>query len=75
MGVGTYSKWQAVKAWFNKLNIGEDNQFECGEYVLTARRMSGAKLGNRAVPASIAKEVLLHGLNMYYVKNEETKLG
>jgi hypothetical protein len=70
VGVGTYSKWQAVKAWFNKLNIGEDNQFECGEYVLTARRMSGAKLGNRAVPASIAKEVLLQGLNMYYVKNE-----
>lgn len=71
VGMGKYSKWQAIKAWFNKLDLGNDDYFECAEYVLIARRLSGCNLGSRAVPAAIAKELLLQGKSMYFVKNEE----
>ena len=68
IGNGKYSKWEAIKAWFNKINIGQDGVWECAEYVLAARRLSNCNLGNRAVPAAIAKEILLQGKTMRYIK-------
>lgn len=68
VGNGKYSKWQAVLAWFDKLTLGADNLFECAEYVILARRLSGLDLGNRAVPAAVVKEALNRGFPMYWLK-------
>lgn len=69
VGLSEYSKWQAIKAYLNKLTLGDDDLFECAEYVICARKLSGLDLGNRAVPAAVVKEALKQGLRMHYVEN------
>lgn len=69
IGNGRYSKWQAIKAWFGKLKLGMDELYECAEYVILARRLSGLDLGNRAVPAAVVKEALLKGYSIKYIKD------
>lgn len=68
VGVSKYSKWQAIKAYLDKLELGADDLFECAEYTICARRLSGLDLGNRAVPAAIVKEALKQGLRMHYIE-------
>lgn len=70
IGNGKYSKWQAVLAWLGKLKLGADELYECAEYVIVARRLSGLDLGSRAVPASVVQEALLKGHTMEYIKDE-----
>lgn len=70
VGKAKYSKWQAVMAWLDKLEIGDDDLLECAEYVICARRLSGLDLGDRAVPATVVKEALKKGLRMYYIEGE-----
>lgn len=70
VGKAKYSKWQAIKAWLNDLDIGKDGEFECAEYVIAARRLSSLDLGPRAVPACVVQEALNKGLRLYYVKGE-----
>lgn len=69
IGNGRYSKWQAIKAWLGKLKLGADELYECAEYVILARRISGLDLGSRAVPATVVKEALLKGYSIKYVKD------
>lgn len=68
VGKAKYSKWQAMLAWLDKLEIGADDLLECAEYVITARRLSGLDLGERAVPACVVKEALKQGLRMHYIE-------
>ena len=70
VGKGKYSKIQAVLAWLGKLKLGADELYECAEYVILARRLSGLDLGERAVPATVAHEALSKGYSMIYVKGE-----
>jgi hypothetical protein len=69
IGKGKYSKWQAILAYLDKLEIGADDVLECAEYVITARRLSGLDLGGRATPAAVLKEALNKGLRLYYVQD------
>jgi hypothetical protein len=68
IGVGKYSKWQAMMAYLDKLEIGEDDLLECAEYAICARRLSGLSLGDRAVPASVVKEALRQGMRLEYIE-------
>jgi len=70
VGVAKYSKWQAVMGYLDKLEIGADDNFQCAEYTITARRKSGLELGPRAVPACVVKEALKQGLRLYFVDGE-----
>lgn len=67
VGIAKYSKWQAILAYLKKLKIGEDELFECAEYVICARRLSRMNLGDVATPSAVVKEALEQSLPLYYV--------
>lgn len=68
VGLAKYSKWQAILAYLDRLELGKDDLFECAEYTICARKLSGLDLGNRAVPASVVKEALKQGLRLHYIE-------
>ncbi len=70
VGVGGYSYLDCVKAYFNKLNIGESKSWECAELVIACRRMSGVDLGNKATPSAVVQSALEQGYEMTFVKGE-----
>lgn len=70
VGVSKYSKWQAILAYLDKLELGTDDLFECAEYTICARRLSGLDLGNRAVPSSVVKEALKQSMRIHHVQGE-----
>lgn len=70
VGVAKYSKWQAILAYLNKLKIGQDDLWECAEYTICARRLSGLDLGDSATPSRVVKEALKQGLRIHYVEGK-----
>lgn len=68
VGVAGYSKWQAVLAYLDRLEIGADELYECAEYVICARRLSGLDLGESAVPSRVVKEALKKGMRLHYIE-------
>lgn len=58
VGNGAYSKWEAIKAQFKAIEIGKNDEWECAEFVITARRLSGDDLGNKATPAAVVQAAL-----------------
>lgn len=68
VGTAKYSKWQAMMAYLDRLELGADDHFECAEYAICARRLSGLDLGPRAVPAAVVKEALKQGLRLEYIE-------
>ncbi len=70
VGISEYSQWQAIKAYFHQLNIGEDNIFECAEYVICARKISGMNLGDVATPSAVVKEAGILGCTIQYIDRE-----
>lgn len=68
VGKQKYSVWQAVKAFFKRLKIGEDEFWQCAETVIVARRLSGVNLGDVATPSRIVKEALQQGYEISYIK-------
>ena len=68
VGKAKYSKWRAIKAYLDRLEIGTDDELECAEYAITARRLSGLDLGHKAVPSCVVKEALKQGLRLEYVE-------
>ncbi|MFZ6755750.1 hypothetical protein ACO0K9_00905 [Undibacterium sp. Ji50W] len=58
VGKGQYSKWQAIKAQFRRLKIGEDDLWECAEFMIAAKRLSGIGLGDKATPSAVIEHVL-----------------
>lgn len=69
VGVGEYSNWQALQAFFKNLNIGEDSLWECAELVVACRRLSGVDLGSIATPSEVVKSALEQGFEIHYVKD------
>jgi hypothetical protein len=70
VGVAPYSQWQAIKAYFHQLKIGEDDIYECAEYVICARKMSGMDLGNVATPSAVVREAGKLGCTIQYIDRE-----
>jgi hypothetical protein len=68
VGTAKYSYMDGVKAYLKKLKIGEDKAFQCAEYVISARRLSGVDLGDVATPEAIVQKALESGYEINYVK-------
>ncbi len=60
VAVGKYSKWQAILAQLRKLKIGHDDLWECAEYVIACRKMSGMDCGDKATPSAVVQYVIEH---------------
>jgi hypothetical protein len=58
VGKGQYSKVQGVLAQLNKLKIGEDALWECAEFTIACRRLSGVDLGGKATPSAVVQAAL-----------------
>lgn len=50
-----YSKLQAIKAFFGTLKLGEDDVWECAEYVLGILKADGEVLTNEATPTGVVR--------------------
>ena len=70
IGKAKYSKWQAIKAYLKRLKLGADDEYECAEYAICARRLSGLDVGPVAVPANVVKQAMKQGMRMYYVEGQ-----
>ncbi len=68
IGVGKYSKLQAVMAQLRQLKVGADDQWECAEFVITARKLSGVNLGDKATPSAVVRAAQDLGAPVYFVK-------
>lgn len=71
VGLGKYSKWQAVMAQLRRLHIGEDNLWECAEFVITCRRLSGVDLGDKATPSAVVRAAQDRGAPVYFIKSKD----
>ena len=67
VGVGKYSKWQAIKGFLKNLSIGTDNIWQCAEFVIAARKRSGLDLGRKATPSAVVAELQKQGNPTYFV--------
>lgn len=68
VGASRYSYMDCVKAYFKKLKIGKDSNYQCAEYVITCRLLSGVNLGDSATPEDVVKSALAQGFEMTQVK-------
>lgn len=68
IGVGRYSKWEAIKAFFHKITIGRNGLWECAEFVIASRKLSGVNLGNVATPSAVVQIAQEAGAPLYFVK-------
>lgn len=69
VGVGEYSNLQALKGFFKHLTIGEDDFWQCAEFVIACRKISGVDLGQVATPSEVVKAALEQGYEINYIKN------
>lgn len=67
VGVGEYSKFQAVMGQLDELDVGEDNYWQCAEFVIACRRLSGVDLGKKATPSAVVQTALELGFPVHYV--------
>lgn len=70
VGTESYSKWDAVLAQFNLLDIAADDSWQCSELVIAMRRLSQLELGEKATPSAVVKEALKRGYKLTYVTRE-----
>lgn len=68
IGVGRYSKWEAIKAFFHKIAIGKNAVWECAEFVIACRKLSGVNLGNVATPSAVVQVAQEAGAPLYFIK-------
>jgi hypothetical protein len=69
VGKGSYSKWQAILAQLRKLKIGADDNWECAEFMIVAKRLSGIDLGDKATPSAVIEHVLqTYDTSVHFVK-------
>jgi hypothetical protein len=68
VGSGRYSKWQAIMSQLKKLRVGDDDLWECAEYVIECRKRSGVDLGPVATPAEVVQAALDQGKTMHFVQ-------
>lgn len=67
VGKGRYSKVQAVAAQLNLLDVGADDLWECAEFVIAARRLSGVDLGPKATPSAVVKRAQELGSACHFI--------
>lgn len=67
VGVGAYSKWQAIAGQLEMLDIGSDSMYQCSELVIAQRRLSGIELGPKATPSKVIKKAVEMGNSIKYI--------
>lgn len=67
VGLGEYSKVQAIEGQLNMLTIGEDELWMCAELTIAMRRLSGLDLGPKATPAAVVKKAQERGYATRFV--------
>lgn len=70
IGTGRYSKLQAIMAQLRTLKIGADNLWECAEFVIMARKLSGVDLGDKATPSAVVRAAQDRGAPVYFVRDK-----
>lgn len=71
IGMGDYSKLEAVQAEIGHLDIGADHLWECAEFVIACRRLSGVNLGDKATPTAVVRAAqALPGVTTNLVETE-----
>lgn len=70
VGLGSYSKIQAIAAQLDMLEIGADNEWECAELTIMQRRQSGLDLGPKATPSEVVQKALELGYSLHFVNRE-----
>lgn len=70
IGIGKYSKWQAVLAQLRRLKIGADDLWECAEFVIACRRLSGVDLGDKATPSAVVRAAQDLGAPVYFINSK-----
>lgn len=68
VGKGKYSKWQAILSQFRALPIGKDALWECAEFIITSRKLSGVDLGDKATPSAVVQRAQEAGNPVYFIK-------
>lgn len=68
VGVATYSRWEAVKAFFKRFKVGTNAVWECAEAVITWRAASLVPLGDIATPTAVVRAAQgIHGAPVYLI--------
>lgn len=67
VGIGAYSKIQAIEGQLNMLDIGSDDLWQCSELTIAMRKLSGLDLGIKATPAAVVQKALEQDLTLNYV--------
>jgi hypothetical protein len=67
VGVGAYSKWQAIQGQLETLDIGSDSEWQCAELTIAMRRLSGLDLGPKATPSKVVQKCLELGYQVNYI--------
>lgn len=74
VGIAQYSRWQAFLAGIRWLKIGADRIWECAEWVIAKRAMSGVDLGSEATPSAVVRTAQISGAPCFLIsKAEEEK--
>ncbi len=68
IGNGRYSKLEAVLAQVTGIQIGADDLWECAEFIIAARRLSGVDLGDKATPSAVVRAAQDLGAAVAFVK-------
>lgn len=63
-----YSKLQAIKAFFGSLRLGEDDTWQCAEYVLSVLEADGEVLTNVATPTGVVRAAARAWGPIHYVE-------
>lgn len=75
VGLGEYSKLEAIQGQLGTLNIGEDEKWMCAELTLVMRRLSGIDFGPKATPAAVVEKAQEKGYPVYLVLNDKDDEG
>ena len=70
VGIGKYSKWEAILAFFSELDIGNTEFFECAELAIVARGISNLDLGGKATPSAVVQHLLETGHSLTFIKKD-----
>lgn len=70
VGVGAYSKWQAIEGELGTLDIGADRKWQCSELTIAMRKLSGVDLGDKATPAAVVRKALQIGSVVNYITKD-----
>jgi len=68
VGRGEYSQWEAIKAGAGIEIDGNNNLWQCAEFVSEVLKKDGLNLGDTATPSNVVQEALKSGKSIHYIE-------